>query len=228
MILADYQHPLVREKAEALTKGCFTLKEKIAAIFYYVRDDIKFGFPLDADLVKASDTIQLGYGQCNTKGALFLALCKALNILARLHFSLIKKEIQKGLFTGIAYWLLPKNLSHSWIELKINNQWIKIDTYINDEAFYCGGIEVLHNKGWDTGYSVSCAKTIPSIDLDFVEEQSVQMDAVVEDHGTYNEPMDYYQSKLYKNRPGWFKKIAYRLWIKSINRKIDKLRKKML
>lgn len=224
MILADFQHPLVSKKAEELTKGCLTLKEKIAAIFYYVRDDIKFGFPLAADFIKASETILLGYGQCNTKGTLFLALCKALNIPARLHFSTIKKEIQKGLFAGIAFWLLPKYLSHSWIELKVENHWIKVDTYINDEAFYCGAIEALQNKGWDTGYSVSCAKTSPSIELDFANEQSIQMDAVVADHGNFLEPMDYYQSKLYKNRPGWFKKIAYRLWIKSINRKVEKLR----
>ena len=34
----------------------------------FVRDDIKFGFPPAADWTPASETLQLGIGQCNTKG----------------------------------------------------------------------------------------------------------------------------------------------------------------
>ena len=40
--LADYDNPTVKNKAEILTKGHKTAEDKIAAIFYYVRDDIKF------------------------------------------------------------------------------------------------------------------------------------------------------------------------------------------
>lgn len=80
----------------------------LARIFRYVRDDIVFGFPLKGDFVKASETINLGYGQCNTKATLLLALCKASGIPARIHFSWIRKDIQKGFFTGLAYWLMPK------------------------------------------------------------------------------------------------------------------------
>ena len=57
MILTDFYHPLVKAKAQELTKGCVTQKEKIRAVFYYVRDGVKFGSPLAADLVKASETI---------------------------------------------------------------------------------------------------------------------------------------------------------------------------
>ena len=96
-IYADYDNILVNETAERLTQNQNSTREKVENIFYYVRDEIKFSFPLKGDLVKASETIKSKKGQCNTKSALFLALCKAAGIPAKIHFSLIKKEIQKGL-----------------------------------------------------------------------------------------------------------------------------------
>ena len=64
--LADADDPLVRETAERLTIGRASVRAKLEAIFYYVRDEIRFGFPAAGDLVRASETIRLGYGQCNT------------------------------------------------------------------------------------------------------------------------------------------------------------------
>lgn len=52
------------------------------------------GIPPSGKLVKVSETIELGYGQCNTKAALLVALAKAVDLNVRLHFSTISKEIQ--------------------------------------------------------------------------------------------------------------------------------------
>lgn len=41
-IYVDYYHPLVKEKADALTKDAKTTEEKLINIFLYVRDSIKF------------------------------------------------------------------------------------------------------------------------------------------------------------------------------------------
>ena len=144
----------------------------------------------------------------------FLALCNALNINARIHFSLIKKEIQRGLITGMLYNLIPKNISHSWIEVEINGSWVKIDSIINDRKFYQAGKEMLKEKKWDTGFSVSCSKNASSIDLDLINPKFVQMDAVTEDHGFYEEPMDYYNTSKYKNRPNILTLFIYRIFIK--------------
>lgn len=224
MKLADYTNPIVKDKALALTKNHETIQDKITAIFYYVRDDIKFGFPDEGDLTKTSQTIKYGYGQCNTKTTLFLALCKSIGIEARVHFSLIKKEIQRGLITGILYRVIPKQLSHDWLEVKIDDKWIKIDSYINDKEFYEAGKKKLQEKGWDTGYSIAGSKSEPSIELDFDNEQFVQMDAVTDDHGVYDEPFDYYSGSKYKNRPNSFVLFVYRLLIKRVNNKIKKMR----
>jgi transglutaminase-like putative cysteine protease len=137
--LADDHHPLVRETAQRLTHGKGTDREKLEGLFFYVRDEIKFGFPLSGDLTPAPATIQLKIGQCNTKGTLFLVLCKVVGIPARIHFSLIDKQIQRGLFPLLMYRLLPPFLSHSWVEIEVGGCWRRIDSYINDRDFYRAG-----------------------------------------------------------------------------------------
>ena len=134
--LANYDHPVVQQTARRVTQQETTVRGKLEKIFLYVRDEIKFGFPKNGDLVTASETIELGMGQCNTKGTLFLALCKAIGIPAHIHFSLIDKKIQRGLFVGLRYKLIPPLLSHSWIEVKVVGTWRRIDSYINDEAYF--------------------------------------------------------------------------------------------
>ena len=224
--LANHDHPLVQETAKKLIAGKKTPLNKLENIFYYVRDTIKFGYPANIDLVKASETIKLGMGQCNTKTALFLALCKKAGIPARIHFSLIKKEIQKGLFKGIFYKLLPPLISHSWIEVRINEKWTRIDSYINDEAFYQAGKIELKNMDRDTEYSIANSSGKASSAFNTNEECFVQMDAVVDDHGVWDEPADYYATDKYKNRPNIIKLFLYKLIINRVNKRVEKIRKR--
>ena len=222
--LADYDNPIVKNKAEALTRGHNTIEEKITAIFYYVRDDIKFQFPAEGDLLKASRIIEYGYGQCNNKTTLSLALCKAIGIEARVHFSLIDKKIHRGLITGLFFWIIPKTISHSWLEVRVNNKWVKIDSYINDKEFYTVGKKKLGERGWNTGYSIASSKNESSAELDFNNEQFVQMDAITGDHGIYDDPMDYYRSSQYKNRPNALTLLIYKIFIRGVNEKVKKMR----
>ena len=72
-------------------------------------------------------------GVCNNKGILFFSLCRALDIPVRMHFSIIKKELHRGLFNGLAYKMLPENLSHCWVEILADNKWKSIGSYVNKE-----------------------------------------------------------------------------------------------
>lgn len=222
--LTDSDHPLVRDTAERSIGDEKSPRGKLEQLFYFVRDEVRFGFPQDGDLVKASETIRLGMGQCNTKGALLVALCRVVGLPARMHFSLIKKEIQRGLFTGIGYALMPQLISHSWVEVEVDGEWRRIDSFINDIAFYRAGRKALEEKGWDTGYSISCVGGESSADFNIDEEKFVQMDAVVTDHGVWNEPTDYYRTDKYKNMPSSFKMSLYRLTIRRINGRVARMR----
>ena len=222
--LADYNHPKVQETALKLVQNKIDVREKIQQIFNFVRDEIKFGFPIEGDWTTASKTLETKIGQCNTKGTLFLALCKAAGIPARIHFSLIKREIQRGIFPEFLYILLPKKLSHSWIEVEVTGKWVRIDGYINDLIFFRGAKNKLSEKKWDTGFSIAGNNESLSPELNFEQEKFEQMHAVTEDHGTWDDPIKYYQSNLYRNRPNIFKEILYRIFIPYVNARINKIR----
>ncbi len=226
IVLANSENSAVKQKAEELTAGLENDRDKIRKIFEYVRDDILFGFPVKGDLVCASETIMTGIGQCNNKTNVFLALCKASDIPARIHFSAIKKEIQKGLFVGIGYKAIPEKISHSWIEVLLEKKWRRIDSYINDIKFFNSAKSQLEQLNWKTGFSISRENGEPSAELNLDDEKFVQMDAVIDDHGVWEEPMDYYMSPDYKNRPGFIKTLLYRVMIRIVNKRVSKLRNK--
>jgi len=223
-IYADYKNPIVQAKAIELTKNTKTIAEKLQNIFLYVRDEIKFGYPSTGDLTTASETIRLKLGQCNTKGTLFLALCRAIGIPARIHYSTVDKEIQHGLFPSWAYNRFPQNISHSWVEIKYQNKWIDVDAFINDKEFYNVGKCLLKQEERKIGYSIACTNGESGIELDLEDAKFVQMDAVTEDVGIYDDPGEHFVSDLYKNRPNWFLYVIYRLAILVANKRVKNLR----
>lgn len=222
--LCDFTDPVVKETAGRLASGAAGNDEIIERLFYYVRDNIRFGFSSEGDFLKASAIIEGGMGQCNNKSVLFLALCKALGIEAKIHFSLIKREIQRGLFRGFMFTLMPENISHSWVDVLTNGGWIALDAYINDIQYYSAARQALKRENLDIGYSVACSGGKSGAEFSKDNAHFVQMAAVIEDHGVFDEPADYYNSKNYRNRPGFLKNIIYRIYIKTVNRRIDNLR----
>ena len=223
-ILTDFTDPLVQTTALQVIGDEQTVRGKLRKLFYFVRDEIQFGFPLGGDFVKASDTIRSGVGQCNTKGTLFLALCKALEIPARLHFATVNKQIQQGLFTGIAFRLMPSFISHAWLEVKVDERWCRIDSYINDLPFYMAAKDELQKRSWDMGFSIASSGYNSGIEFDLDENSFVQMNAVKGDHGIWDEPADYYRSSNYKNRPSKLRLLAYRFLVDAANRQIERIR----
>lgn len=118
--LSDFDHPAIQEKAKELTSGKSSVIDKVESIFNYVRDEIQFGFPSKWDQVKASETLQYGPGYCNTKATLFRALCKAINIPARIHTGLIEIKIMSGIFPSFAFPFMPSSGGHSWMEIEVD------------------------------------------------------------------------------------------------------------
>ena len=83
--------------------------ECIRDIYNFVRDEILFGYNID-DSLPASKVLADGFGQCNTKGTLFMALLRACNIPCRIHGFMIDKKLQKGAMTGIVYKNAPQKV----------------------------------------------------------------------------------------------------------------------
>ena len=67
---------------------------RIKQIYNFVRDEILFGYNVD-DRLTASKVLADRYGQCNTKGTLFMALLRGVGIPCRVHGFTIDKKLQK-------------------------------------------------------------------------------------------------------------------------------------
>jgi hypothetical protein len=224
-LLSDFDHPAVVAKAKELTDHLEGNREKIEAIFLFVRDAIKFGFPPKWDIVKASEVLDYGCGYCNTKATLFLALCKAADITARIHCGLIDVEIMRGIYPSRLFSSLPSAGPHSWIDLHVNGTWKSIDSYINDERFYECALKLLRESGNDTGYSISVSKGESSCELNFGEKGYVHMGAVIDDHGVWEDYSEYVSSERYVSMSEEQLK-NYPLIAKLANRAIERIRSK--
>ncbi|MBN1668192.1 MAG: transglutaminase domain-containing protein [Anaerolineales bacterium] len=211
--LSDDHHPLVLSTAAQLTASLADPMQKLAAIFSFVRDEIRFGFPQKWDAVRASETIGFRLGYCNTKATLFHALCKTAGIPSRLHTGLIDIQIMRGILPAFAFPFLPESGGHTWIEVQIEGAWQPIDSYINDQPFYEQAVRRLHASGKSTGFSVCEAQGPSSSALNFGEQGFVHMGAVVADHGTWEDFSAYMASDLYlamnKIQQASFPLIAY-------------------
>lgn len=195
--LSDYLHPSIQRKAQQLTSDQVTRMDKLERIFLFVRDEILFGFPPKWDSVKASETLVYKMGYCNTKATLMVALCKAANIPARIHTGLINIEIMRGIFPSFVFWFLPAAGGHSWVEVKINDHWLPVDSYIIDKVFYIQALHKLEESGKSSAFSISHTKGTSSCEFNFGEKGFVQMGAVVEDHGVWDDFSDYMSSDKY-------------------------------
>ena len=198
--LADSDDQLLVETAAELVHGKDGTLATLEALFLFVRDRILFGFPprwKEWDKVRASQVIEAGYGYCNTKATLLVALCRAVGIPARVHYGLIDADLMRGIFPPFVFPFMPKAGSHSWTEVDVDGEWRPIDSYINDEPLFRAARIRLNESGRELGYSLACVAGKCSCEFNFGEKGFVHMGAVVEDHGTWEDPSEYFASEKY-------------------------------
>lgn len=160
----------------------------LKAIYNFVRDEILFGYNVD-DSIPASQVLSDGYGQCNTKGTLFMALLRACGIPCRVHGFTIDKKLQKGAMTGFVYKSALKNVFHSWVEVYFEEQWYELEAFILDKAY----LTKLQEKNSDCigafcGYGVA-VKDFKHPVIDFDRNNTyIQSKGINQDFGVYDSP----------------------------------------
>ena len=82
--LLDFSNPNIQKLIEKKAWKEQNEFDCLKGIYNFVRDDILFGYNVD-DNIPASKVLEDGYGQCNTKGTLFMALLRACEIPCRIH-----------------------------------------------------------------------------------------------------------------------------------------------
>ena len=105
----------------------------------------------------------------------------------------------------------------------MEGEWKPLDSYINDRHFYKGALQRLRERRGIAGFSIYEAEGGSSCDFNFGEIGFVQMGAVLEDHGVWNDYSDYLSSQKYSgmNR---VQLTLYPLIAWMSNRNIEKIR----
>ena len=197
--------------------------ERLKSIYMFVRDEILFGYNID-DTVCASKVLADGYGQCNTKGTLFMALLRACNIPCRVHGFTIDKELQKGAMTGIVYKNAPRNVLHSWVEVYFEDTWYELEAFILDVQ-YLRKLQIKNSDctGAFCGYGVA-VKDFKHPVIDFDRNNTyIQSEGINQDFGVYDSPDDLL--KEHHQEMSSVKAFLYRnLGRHLMNRNVNKIR----
>jgi transglutaminase-like putative cysteine protease len=124
--IIDCDTESIVEKAQSLTEGLQTDREKAVALFYFVRDEIKhnpYATGMEYNRYKASLTLELGEGFCSHKSILLAALARVVGIPARIGFVAIHDHLISDTFKemigGIN--ILPL---HGYAEFFIEGKWV--------------------------------------------------------------------------------------------------------
>ena len=221
--LLDYSNIHIQELIQLREWRKLGVFDRIKAIYNYVRDEILFGYNID-DSIPASKVLADGYGQCNTKGTLFMALLRACDVPCRIHGFTIDKKLQKGAMTGFVYNSAPKNVLHSWVEVFFEDTWYELEAFILDKA-YLAKLQQFHSDcvGAFCGYGVA-VKNFQQPVIDFDRNNTyIQSEGINQDFGVYDCPDDLL--KEHRQDMSIVKAFAYRnLGRHLMNRNVKKIR----
>ncbi|MDE5593402.1 MAG: transglutaminase-like domain-containing protein [Clostridiales bacterium] len=222
--MLDFSHKSIQRLI--ISRDWLNLNEfdKIKSIYNFMRDEIKFGYNV-SDKIPASKVLKDGYGQCNTKGTLFMALLRGVGIPCRVHGFTIDKELQKGAMTGIVYRNAPKNVFHSWVEVYYQDKWYNLEAFILDKDY----LTKLQNKFSDCtgsfcGYGVAVTDfQNPTIEWN-ANDTYIQSEGINQDFGVYDSPDELL--KEHGQEMSKCKELTYRLIGRRLmNRNVKKIRK---
>lgn len=198
-------------------------KDQIFSIYNYVRDEVAFGYNV-SDNIKASEVLFDGYGQCNTKGTLFMALLRAVGIPCRIHGFYVDKVMQKGAMKGFYYRQSPKEILHTWVEIFYNGKWLNLEGFILDLNYLQKLQDKFKNcKGSFCGYGVA-THDFMNPPIEWNENNTyIQKESITKDLGIFSSPDELFST--YRQKIGYFKNFLFKHMVRHLmNKNIKKIR----
>jgi hypothetical protein len=221
--ILDYSHDSIQKLVNESEWSQLDMISRIKAIYNFVRDEIKFGYNL-SDNISASAVLKDGYGQCNTKATLLMALLRATEIPNRIHGFTIDKALQKGAITGIWYKLSPKNILHSWVEILVDEQWYFLEGVILDKIYLAKLQE--ENSDCKTTFCGYGAYTDnfknPPIDWN-LNNTFIQDKGINQDFGLFDTPDEFYEQ--HQQKLNVFERFVFKNIVRhKMNKNVAKIR----
>jgi hypothetical protein len=137
----DFDNPFVKEKAFEIIKDAKSDSEKAIALFYWVRNEIKYNMrtymPFDINNFIASVTLERKNGFCVSKSILLSTFARAVGIPARIHLvdlinHKVSKKIKDFMETDVMYY-------HGFSEVHLDGKWVKLTPSFDPETAIKGG-----------------------------------------------------------------------------------------
>jgi hypothetical protein len=220
--LLDTTTPCVYRLAGRLTRLLSDDRAKAVAIHDYVQL-LPFGYTPDFLKIKASDVLQLGYGDCHSKGVLFVALLRAAGIPARMRFMTISTAFLQGLIEP-----KEKTMTHVVGEVLINGYWWQTDTYVVDSLYAVAARAKLSSEGSTIGYGVhlngaSHWKGASHSHAQMCADDPASMPVV--DWGVADDPSAFYADPAHiALRSGFLERMKLKMGAAAVNREVAYIR----
>ncbi|MEW6079626.1 MAG: transglutaminase family protein [Thermodesulfobacteriota bacterium] len=129
----DYQEPVIQNLVGEIGGLSENPREKAINCFFYVRDEIVFG--MDPWQIKASETLQKGYGMCSNKALLLVAQLRCLGIPSRLAWVPLNRHFLKPAWGFPWTYCLPRALKHVIAQVFLDQKWIALDLTLDKTTY---------------------------------------------------------------------------------------------
>lgn len=167
---------------------------KIKSIYEFVQNDILFGYNA-SDMLKATQVLNEGMGQCNTKATLLMALLRSVNIPCRLHAFNVTKDFQRGATSKLISLLAPKYILHTWVEVFYQDKWIALEGVITDKK-YLEAIQkkFINQNGTFKKYAIA-TNDLKNTSIDWDGKDTfIQKEAIAYDYGVFSSPDEFFST----------------------------------
>lgn len=206
----------------SLTQLSDTDTQKVVIIHGFIKA-MPFGCVAGFDHVPAAAVLRSGYGDCHTKGTLFVALLRCVGLPARLRFVTLSSEFLFGIIAP------PQNtVIHAIGEVYLDERWIQTDTYVADVELESSAEKLLLSQGRRVGYGIHLDGARQWDAFNNAHAQSAASDEAslpVQDWGVAHDPEQFYTSAEHPSlHRGWLTRVKWMLAAGLINRRTQQIR----
>lgn len=220
--LLDYGSREIQRLLTARQWSRLSARDRIGSIHDFVRDEILFGYNRD-DALPSSQVLRDGYGQCNTKAILLMSLLRATGIRCRFHGFLIDKALQRGAISGLWYWLSPRFIVHSWVEVELAGVWYNLEGFILDLGYLASLQRRFPNREGFCGYGAATTDLQRPQVYWNLNDTYIQREGITHDLGVYSDPDTFFEDhgqRLGRVKTWVFQSIARH----EFNRNVERIR----
>ncbi|MEX3008664.1 transglutaminase family protein [Hoeflea sp. TYP-13] len=221
--LLDHGNELIRTLIAE--RGWLALDDynRIGAAYDFVRNEIAFGYNASDDIA-ASKVLSDGYGQCNTKATLLMALFRALGIACRLHGFTIHKSLQRGVVPESVYRIAPQDILHSWVEVLHGSRWINLEGFILDDRYLASlQTHCVKESGSICAFGAGTDNLQEPGTRWMGKDTYIQRTGINADLGVFSSPDEFYRE--HRQNISGLRELAYRYFIRHwMNRRVARIR----